>query len=171
MTTPTLADRFVSVLRPAQRPGRCNERADCNCRTCAPRAAMDDEQYAEFVLRVLAGWERRVIDNPEMLTVNRRVEAAAGEIANVAIAINADRYAIDPRSGVSMLECMRILGITSKATISGRRARGVAAMKDRIDRAGAADFQSFARDRRSDVQAARAEGTIYLADYRARRAA
>lgn len=162
-----MADRFIAATRPL-RPAPANHRAGCNCRTCSPRPTMDDQEYAEFAMRVIRGLEARAIGNPEMLPAARVLADRAAEIVNVAIAVNAERYAIDPRSGISMIECSRILGI-DKGAASRRRARGVAVMGDRIDRAGAARFAEAKRERQLLVEA-RAEAVDELAAYRARRA-
>ena len=94
---------------------------------------IDDEEYGLFLMRAIRAWERRVIENPEMLAQNAAMAQRLAEVMAVANAANAERYAVDPRRGASMLECARILGM-SKAGASGARARGVAIMNDRIDR-------------------------------------
>ena len=162
----TLPDRFLALLRPAA--DTAGHRADCRCRACNPRDPIEDADYAAYVMRVLRAWEARVIDNPEMLTAHLAIQARAAETINVAIAVNADRYAVDPRSAMSMGECARILGI-SKPSASERRARGVAIMGDRIDRAGAARFAE-ARREREQLAAAAAAAVDDLSAYRARRA-
>lgn len=168
-TNQPLSTRLLSILRPGQQATGRPHRGDCNCRTCAPRPAMDDADFAEFVLRTVRAWEARVIENPAMLPTHQVIEKRVAEITNVAIACNAERYAIDPRTGVSMLECQRILGISSKATISGRRARGVAIMGERIDRAGAARFAEAQRERQL-VSDAQDDAADELQAYRERRA-
>jgi hypothetical protein len=86
----------------------------------------------------------------------------------VAIASNAERYAVDPASGASMLECARILGI-GKATVSERRANGMKIMADRVGRAGAVRFSEAQRERELLTEA-RQEAVAYLDGYRARHA-
>lgn len=161
-----IADRFLAVLRPVR--DAAGHRQDCGCRTCNPRARIDDDEFAAGMLRMLRAWEARVIENPEMLTLHLEIQRRCAEIINVAIAVNADRYAVDPRRGASMAECARILGI-SKPSASERRARGVATMGERVDRAGAVRFAEAQRERQA-LAAARVVAVDQLAEYRARRA-
>jgi hypothetical protein len=147
-----LPQRFLDVLSGGREPSK-----------------IDDAEYAEFLMRAIRAWERRVVQNPEMLGQNMAMVQRFQEIMAVAIAANAQRYALDPRAGASMLECARILGM-SKAGASGARARGVAIMSDRIDRAGAARF-SEARREREALAAAREHAVDELAAWRARRSA
>jgi hypothetical protein len=163
-----LTSRFLAALRPVKAPPVKPHRVDCRCRTCAPRPTMDDQEFAEFAMRVVRAFEARVIDNPELLPAARVLADRSAEVINVAIAINADRYKVDPRSGVSMLECSRILKI-DPAAASRRRARGVVTMGERIDRAGAAKFAEAKRER-EELLTARERAVDELAAYRARRA-
>lgn len=165
MTTTT--ERFLTVLRPARATD--GHRADCNCRGCSPRPPMDDEEFGLGLMRMIRAWEARVIENPAMLAQNELMVQRFREITNVAIAANAERYARDPRLGASMAECAQILGI-SKPSASERRARGVAIMNDRIDRAGAVRFAEAQRERAA-LTDARQHATVYLSDYAARRVA
>lgn len=151
--THDITDRFLDVLR----GGR------------TPKHTIDDAEYGAGLMRMIRAWEKRVIDNPEMLAQNEMMIQRFREITNVVIAANAERYAIDPTRGASMLECARILGI-GKAAASERRARGVAIMADRIDAAGAIRF-SEARREREALTAARDHAVAELAAYRARHAA
>ena len=154
-----LSDRFLSMLRPTARSVRKGK----------PPAPIDDAEYGEFLMRAIRGWERRVIENPEMLAQNELMVQRFREITNVVIAVNAERYAVDPRRGASMLECARILGL-GKAAASGRRARGVAIMAERVDRAGAVKFAEAKREREA-LAAAHEHAVSNLAEYRARHAA
>jgi hypothetical protein len=158
-----LSRRFLDAVRPARvtRTGKPWP---------APKNVIDDADFAEFLLRMIRNWEQRVIANPEMLAQHRVIQARTSEISDVAIAINAARFAVDQRSGVSMLGCARILGV-GKSDASRARARGVAIMGDRIDRAGAARFAELQRER--DAVKAAQETPAYvdeLAAWRARRA-
>lgn len=158
--THEIADRFVDMLR-----GRR-----------APKHTIDDTDYGMFLLRAIRAWEARCIENPEMLTTNVMLAQRFNEIVDVVIAANAERYATDPRRGASMLECARILGMVNakgevkKSTISYHRARGVAIMAERIDRAGAVRFSEAVRERQA-LEESRDHAAVYLADYRARHAA
>lgn len=150
---PNLSERFLAVLRPSKRQ---------------PKHAIDDQEYGAFLMRAIRGWEARVISNPEMLKQNEKIVERIREITNVAIASNAERYAVDPASGASMLECARILGI-GKATVSERRGNGMKIMADRVGRAGAVRFSEAQRERELLTEA-RQEAVAYLDDYRARHA-
>lgn len=154
-TAHDLSARFLAVLRPGTRK--------------TPKHPIDDEDYGLFLMRAIRAWEARVIGNPELLAQNETMLQRFREIANVAIAANAERYAVDPRKGASMAECARILGI-SKPSASERRARGMAIMNERIDRAGAVRF-SEARREREQLAAAHAQAAVQLHEYRARHSA
>lgn len=130
---------------------------------------IDDDQYGAMMLRMLRAWERRVIDNPAMLAQNELIKQRASEIASTAIAVNAARYARSPFLGASMLECARILGI-GKASVSERKARGMRILADRLAEAGNGRFSEARRERRA-LAAAKDHALVFLADYRARRAA
>jgi len=158
--------RFLAVLRPVRDTD--NHRVDCRCRGCKPRPAMDNAEFGEALMRMIRAWEARVIDDPAMLAQNVMIAQRMNEITNVAIAVNAERYARDPRLGASMKECARILGISAPSA-SERRARGVAVMNDRIDRAGAVRFAEAKREREA-LATAREHATVYLSEYAARRA-
>lgn len=129
---------------------------------------IDDQEYGLFLMRAIRAWERRVIENPEMLAQNAALAQRLAEIMAVAIAANAERYAVDPRRGASMLECARILGM-SKAGASGARARGVAIMNERIDRSGAVRFAEAQRERDA-LRLAHEHAVDELAAWRARKA-
>lgn len=162
----TLPDRFLSVLRPPS--NTAGHRGDCRCRACRPRPPMDNAEFGEALLRMIRAWEIRVIADPAMLVQNEVIVQRCREVTNVAIAANAERYAADPRRGASMAECARLLGIT-KPSASARRARGVAIMGDRIDRAGAVRFAEARREREA-LAAARLYADAHLDDYRTRSA-
>jgi hypothetical protein len=149
-----LSQRFLDAVSPSRRR--------------PPKHQIDDADFGEFLMRMIRVWERRVIANPEMLAQTMALVQRLGEVTNVSIAANAERYAIDPRSGASMLECARILGL-GKAAASERRARGVAIMGARIDQAGAVRFAEARREREA-LAAAQAHAVDELAAYRARRA-
>lgn len=136
----------------------------------APKNKIDDADFAEFLLRMIRNWEERVIGNPEMLAQQRVIAQRCAEISDVVIAVNAARYAVDPRQGVSMLGCARILGV-GKSEASRARARGVAIMGDRIDRAGAARFAELQREREQVAVVQQQPAYVdELAAWRARRA-
>lgn len=162
-----VTDRFVQVLRPAR--DTATHPASCGCRACNPRPPIDNSEFGEMLMRMIRAWEARVVDDPAMLAQNVMIAQRMNEITNVAIAANAERYARDPRAGASMAECARILGI-SKPAASERRARGVAVMSDRIDKAGALRFAEALRERQALTEA-RDHAVVYLSDYAARRAA
>ncbi len=147
-----LPDRFLALLRGNREP----------------KHKIDNAEYGEMMMRMIRAWEARVIEDPAMLAQNMALAQRFSEITNVAIAVNADRYARDPRSAASMAECARILGMTVPGA-SQRRAKGVAIMGERIDRAGAARFAEAQRERQA-LTAAHEHAVAHLDDYRARRA-
>ena len=151
----TLSAAFLAVIRPERRT--------------APERVTEDGEYLLLMWRMVRALEARAIERPENLAQVAALAHRLAEVVNVAIAANADRYAINPALGASMAECARILKI-SKQSASERRARGVAIMSDRIDAAGAARFAEAQRERAA-VAAARDAAVTYLSEYRARHAA
>lgn len=148
-----LSAAFLAVIRP--------ERA-----ATPPDRITEDDEYLRMMWRMVRALEARAIERPENLPQIVELQERLGEVVNVAIAANAERYAIDPMLGASMAECARILGI-SKPSASERRARGVVAMGKRIDRAGAIRFAEAKREREA-IAAAHERAVTVLADYRAR---
>lgn len=159
-----LPERFLEVLRPPRKIRRDRKTGE----PIAPKPPIDDEEYGAMLMRMIRAWEARVIENPQMLAVNVVMARRFAEITNVAIAANAERYAIDERRGASMAECARILEI-SKPAASERRARGVAIMAERIEQAGAIRFSEAVREREA-IEQSREHAVAYLADYLARKA-
>lgn len=131
-----------------------------------PKHTIDDADYALMMMRMIRAWERRVISNPEMLAHNAELTRRLGEVANVAIAANAERFHVDERRGASMLECARILGI-GKAAASERRARGVEIMRQRVADAGVVQFSEAKREREA-LADAHDRAVVELDAYRAR---
>lgn len=155
MTQPSsgpLADRFLAATARPYKPRH---------------AQIDDAEYLEMLWRMVRALERRAIDNPENLTQVIELANRLGEVVNVVIAANAERYEIDPKLGASMAECARILGIT-KQSASRRRARGVAVLDERITDAGGTRFAEAARERAA-IAAATEHAVIELAAWRARK--
>lgn len=148
------ADAFVAVIRP-NRP--------------ADRPVVENAEFVAMLWRMIRALEARTIEDPSLLPQVVALVKRLSEVKNVAIAANAERYAVDPRRGASMAECAAILGIT-KQSASAHRAHGVATMGERIDRAGAIRFAEAKREREA-MAAAADHAVANLADYRARRAA
>jgi hypothetical protein len=148
----TLAERFLRTIR----------RRD-------PKHTIEDEEFVAMLWRQLRAFEARTIDNPENLPQAVALARRLDELVNVALAANAERYAIDPRRGASAAECGRILG-ASKQAASQRRARGKAIMAARIAAAGAIPFAEARRERQA-ISAAAEHAVVSLAEWRARRAA
>jgi hypothetical protein len=155
-STLTLVDRFVGAVR--RRPAK---------------HTIDDTTYLEMLWRMVRALELRAIDNPELLPQVVELAKRLSEVVNVAIAGNAERYAVDERLGASAAECGRILG-TSKQAANKRAARGREVMEARLAAA------SVPRIGRHSVEAAREREAIaaaadyavtVLADWRARKAA
>lgn len=146
-----LSERFLGVLRGSRKP----------------KHTIDDQEFAEFMMRLIRAWERRVIENPQMLMENQVMIQRFKEVTNVVIEANAQRYARDPRSGVSMAECARLLGI-SKPSASERRAKGREIMAARVEAAGAVSFAEAQRERAA-LAAAREHAAEKLPEYIGRR--
>lgn len=146
------ADEFGALIRPQRRTERVTEHAD----------------YLAMMWRMARALEARAIDDPELLPQVVAYAQRMSEIVNVAIAVNSERYAIDPRRGASMAECGRALGI-SKQSASERRGRGQEVIDARVEAAGAVRFAEAARERDA-IRAAADYAVTNLADWRARRA-
>jgi hypothetical protein len=155
VTTPeapqTLTARFIHAVR--RRPAK---------------HTIDGQDYVAMLWRMVRALEVRAIDDPELLPQAVALAQRLDELVNVALAANAERYAVDPRLGASAAECGRILG-ASKQAASQRRARGKAIMAARIAAAGAIPFAEAKRERAA-ITAAAEHAVTNLADWRARRA-
>jgi len=148
----TLSDRFLAVIRPRE-----------------PKHKIDGSEYVEMMWRMVRALEARTIEDPELLTQAVALAQRLSEVANVAIAANAERFAIDARRGASMAECARILGI-SKQSASERRAAGNRIMEARIEAAGAVKFSEAKREREA-IERAAEHAVVSLTDWRQRRSA
>lgn len=148
------ADAFVATIRP-NRP--------------ADRPVVENDEFVAMLWRMIRALEARAIEDPSLLPQVVALVQRLSEVTNVVIAANAERYAVDPRRGASMIECARMLGV-SKQAASQRRALGIAAMGDRIDRAGAIRFAEAQRERAA-ITAAAEHATTNLVEFRARRVA
>lgn len=147
----TLSDRFIYAVRRRQ-----------------PKHTIDGTEYVAMLWRMIRALELRAIDDPELLPQAVALAQRLDELVNVALAANAERYAVDPRLGASAAECGRILG-ASKQAASQRRARGKAIMAARVAAAGAIPFAEAKRERAA-IDAAAEHAVTNLADFRARRA-
>jgi hypothetical protein len=147
----TLSERFIHAVRRRQ-----------------PKHTIDGTEYVAMLWRMIRALELRAIDDPELLPQAVALAQRLDELVNVALAANAERYAVDPRLGASAAECGRILG-ASKQAASQRRARGKAIMAARIAAAGAIPFAEAKRERAA-IDAAAEHAVVNLADFRARRA-
>ncbi|HZR54594.1 MAG TPA: hypothetical protein VFB06_34475 [Streptosporangiaceae bacterium] len=154
------ADEIAAVIRPP-RPATKKPRPD--------RPVIENSDFLLMMWRMVRALEARAIDDPEMLPQVEALKTRLSEVTNVTIAVNADRYAIDPRRGASMAECARVLGIT-KQSASERRARGMDAIEARVEAAGAVSFAE-ARRERSIVESVSNQAVTNLADWRERRSA
>lgn len=133
------------------------------------KAPVEDREFFTMLLRMLRAAEFRAIERPENLNQLLGIVGRAKEIIDVAIAVNAARYAVDKRSGASVGECGRALGISQQAA-SQRRIVGDKIMARRVEGAGVAKFSEAAREREI-VDSAVARGAVCLATFRARKAA
>lgn len=147
------SERFADLIRPRRRTDRVTENAD----------------FLAFAWRMIRALEARAIDDPEMLIQVVALQQRLAEVPNVVISVNADRYAVDPRSALSMGECARILNIKPPSA-SERRKRGRGIIEARLQAAGAARFSEAARERTA-IREAAAFAVTSLAEFRARRIA
>lgn len=148
-----LPERFLEAIRPTRHQAKHR---------------IDNADYGRFLLRTIRGWEARVIDDPEQLVTCKLLADRMNEIVNVAIAANAERYAIDPRSGASMAECARILGIEVPSA-SGRRKKGMEIMARRAAAAGVVRFAEAKRERKALKDASELAAERVGAEYHTRR--
>ncbi len=132
------SEQFAQVLNPTRRE---------------PKHRVDDEDYVAFVLRALRGLEARSLGNATLLPQMILVAQRAAEAVNTAIAVNAERFALDPAAGASMGECARAVGIT-KQSASQRRQIGERIMAERIREAGGVSFSEAKRERAAIKKAA-----------------
>lgn len=154
MDTTSAAERFSALIAPRRRD---------------PERVTEDAAFVAMLWRMVRALEARAINNPEVIPQVIALAQRLAEVTNVAISVNADRYAIDEHMGVSMAECARILGMT-KQSASERRGRGRAVIETRLEAAGAVRFSEARRERAAIEQAAE-YAAVNLADYRARHAA
>lgn len=158
MDTPTtvnpaptpVSDRFLALIASRREPKRITE----------------DEDFLLMMWRMVRALELRTINNPELLTQVVALTQRLSEVVNVAIAVNAQRFAVDPRRGASMRECARTMGISAPSA-KERKDRGEAVMNARIEAAGAVKFSEAAREREAIEEAAQV-AVASLAEYRAR---
>lgn len=145
----TLPERFAALIAPR-----------------TPKHQRDNDDFMAYMYRMLRAMEARAIADPAMLAHWAKFVDRVHEIPNVAIAVNAARYAIDERSGASRNECAQAMGISGPAA-SKRRARGIIAMGTRIDQAGAARFSEAKREREL-IDKANQIAEVELEEYRGR---
>lgn len=150
----TASERFLAMITPKRRN--------------PDRAPVEDHEYLEMLWRMVRALEARAAANPEMIIQMIALDQRLAEACNVAIAISAERYQIDPKLGASAGEIARLMGI-SKQSVSERRARGRAVMDERIAAAGATRFSEAAREKAA-IDKAEQHAVTSLAEYRARHA-
>lgn len=141
-----------------------------------PKHTIDDEEYMQFVMRVISGAEARAMSNPAILPQVVAAASRLNEVRAVAVAFNALRFRQDPMLGASMAECAAALGV-SVPTTSGHAASGIQTMMDRVEASGLV-LLGFERVQRSEaarekaiLREAASSTVVALADFRARRAA
>jgi hypothetical protein len=153
-SAPTQADLFLNLIRPTPRN---------------PQRTVEDDDYVRMMLRMVRALEARAINNPAIIADVVALAQRLAEVTNVAIACNAQRFAVDPRSGASAAECGRVLGI-AKQSVSERRKLGEKTMAERIEAAGAVKFSEAKREAEI-VRRAAEHAVVSLADWRERRSA
>jgi hypothetical protein len=165
-----LSDRFLEMIKPgAAKESKRVVGDDKSGAAKESKRVVEDDEYLRMMWRMVRALEARTIENPELLIQAVALAQRLAELVNVAIAANAERFAIDPRSAASMAECARAMGI-SKQSASERKQRGAAVMAERIEAAGVAKFSEAKRERQV-IEEAHEMAVISLADYRARHAA
>lgn len=177
---------------PESRTGRFLAMLSARRKQLVERRQVEDAAFIEMLLRMFRALELRVIERPENLPQIMTLVERLAEVPNVVIAINADRYKIDPAMGWSMAECARALGMTDPAA-SKRRRKGNDVITERLDAAGATRFAEARREQTAiaaayehvveaidaaageplspAAQASRARAVVALDTYRARHAA
>jgi hypothetical protein len=142
-----------------------------------PHRTVEGDEYVSMMFRMIRALEARTIEDPALLTHVIALAQRLAEVVNVSIAANAERYAVDPKLGASMMECARLLGIT-KQSASERRTRGDSIMAERLDAAGVTKLgdkptvrHAEAGREREIIERATEHAVTNLADYRARHAA
>lgn len=166
--TPTTADAFVAAIRPPRPPkiGKDGQPVE-------PRIT-EDTDFVAMVYRQIRALELRAIERAEILPQVLGLAQRLNEVVNVAIAANAERYALDPMLGASRNECAKVLGVSPQAA-GQRKQLGEQIMRQRLEAANAARLG----DKRASAEAARERAAIdaatehavtNLAEYRARHA-
>lgn len=148
----SVSDRFLAMVTSRRRDPR--------------RPPVENEDFLLMMFRMIRAVEVRAIEDPAILVQVIALGQRLDEVVNVAIAMNADRFRIDPRRGASQGECAALLGI-KKQSASERAVRGRAIVDDRLAAAGAAKFSEAAREREA-INAASAHADEHLVTYRAR---
>jgi hypothetical protein len=148
---PSAAERFLTMIKPKPRTDRITEDAD----------------FLLMLWRMVRALEARTIERPELLPQIVALVQRLAEVPNVAIAINAERFAISPYSGASMKECARAMGITPQSA-SDRRKLGVQIMEVRLKASNVAIFSEAKREREA-IMKAHEFGVVSVAEYQQRR--
>lgn len=154
---PAQIDAFVQMIATRPRTDRVTE----------------NSEFLAMLWRMVRAAEYRTIEDPEMLTQIAAIAQRLAEVVNVAIAVNAARYAQDPHRAASAAECGRAMGI-SKQSAGERRALGLASILKRLGAAesasGVVRFSEAKREREARTAAAE-YATAVFTDFRSRRIA
>ena len=153
-----VTDRFMQLISPRRRDRRPN--------APEPRV-VEDTEFIEMLMRLARALEYRACERPENLAQVLVLVQRFNEIINVAIAVNAARFALDPMMGASMAECGRVLGI-KKQSASDRRAVGERIIAEREAAAGAVKFSEAKREKEAINDAASHAAEALGESYRAR---
>lgn len=148
----TAAERFLQMITAGRRD--------------RSRPVVEDDAYLAMMWRQARALEARACNNPEMFPQILALVQRLREVVDVAISVNADRYAIDPRMGASAGECATVLGM-AKQSASERRVRGRAVIERRLAAAGAVPFAEAKREAAARREAAE-HAVTNLAEYRGR---
>ena len=123
-----LVEDFVDLIRP----------------TREAKNKIDGADFLSMIWRMARALEFRTIEDITLIPQVVALAQRFAEIANVAIAVNAARFACDPMRGASMKECARAMGISAPSA-SERRKAGDVAIFERLKAANVLRIDTVAR--------------------------
>ncbi|TMQ10149.1 MAG: hypothetical protein E6J90_36730 [Deltaproteobacteria bacterium] len=157
MTT-SPAEQFVDLIRPRRRKPKKEGQE--------PPAPVENAEFLAMMWRMARALEFRAVEDPAIMIHVVALVQRYREIVNVAIAVNADRFKLDERMGVSQGESAALLGLT-KQSVSERAKAGRDIIMTRNEQAGAVNFSEAKREREA-IEAATEHAESHLGEYRAR---
>lgn len=142
----SVTDRFITLIAPKQRTDKNGAPVE--------RRVVEDKEFIQMLMRQARALEYRACQRPENLAQILLLVERFNEIINVAIAVNKERFDLDPMLGASQAECGNVLNV-SKQAASKRAERGREIIARREAAAGAANFSEAKREREAIAEAAR----------------